>query len=99
MDVDQVLILGKGLWDHDHLIPHILNMRSRALRSTFGMVNGRSIGAECWPSTGRFYLLSSSFAIVQARDLRTILNNQPWAVQESEKMRSARCPYTSLVET
>ena len=85
MDVDQVLVLGKGLWDHDHPIPRILNMRSRASRNTFGIVNGRLIGAECWPSTGELYLLSGSFATVQARDLRTTLNNQPWAVSRLRK--------------
>jgi hypothetical protein len=73
------------LWDHDHPIPRRLNMRSRASRRTFGMVNGRSIGAACWPSTGGLYLLSGCFAIVQARDLSTTPNNQPWAASSVRK--------------
>ena len=72
-------------WDHDHLIPRRLNMRSRAPRKTFGMVNGRSIGAECWPSTGGLYFLSGSFEIVQATDLSTTPNNQLWAVSGVRK--------------
>jgi hypothetical protein len=57
IDVDQVVVFGEGLCDHDHPIPRILNMRSRASRRTFGMVRGRSIGAayRYWPSTGRLY--------------------------------------------
>lgn len=80
VDVDQVLVLGKGLCDHDHPIPRILNMRSRASRRTFGMVKGRSIRVACCPSTNGLYLLSGSLAIVQARDLITTPNNQPWRV-------------------
>jgi len=75
MDVDQVVVLGNGLCDHDHPIPRILNMRSRASRRTFGMVKRRSVAAACWPSTGGLYLLSGSLAIVQARDLSTTPNN------------------------
>jgi hypothetical protein len=74
MDVDQVVVLGNGLCDHDHPIPRILNMRSRALRRLFGMVKRRSVAAACWP-TGGLYLLSGSLAIVQARDLSTTPNN------------------------
>jgi hypothetical protein len=80
VDVDQVLALGKGLGDHDHPIPRRLNMRSKASRRTFGMVNGRSIGAVCWPSTGGLYLLSGSLANVQARDLSIAPTNQVWVV-------------------
>lgn len=85
MEVDQVLGLGKGLCDHDHPIPRKLNMRSRASSRTFWMVKGRSIGAACWPSTGGLYLLSGSLEIVQARDLSTTPNNQPWAVSSIRK--------------
>src|SRR6267154_5410279 len=85
MDVDQVVGLGKGLYDHDHPIPRMLNMRSKASRRTFGMVKRRSVRAARWPSTGGLYLLSGSLAIVQARDLSTTPNNQPWAVSGVRK--------------
>ena len=71
MDVDRVVMLGKGLHDHDHPIPRRLQMRSRASRSTFGMDKGRSMGA-CWPSIGGLYLLSGLLANVQLTDLSAI---------------------------
>jgi hypothetical protein len=85
LDADRVLVSGKGSWDHDHPIPRKLNIRSRASRRTFGMVNGRLTGVECWPSTGGSYLLSGSFAIVQARDLRPTPTNQLWAISTVRK--------------
>ena len=77
MDVDKGVDLGNGLCDHDHPIPRKLNMRSRASRRTFWMDSGRSIIAPCWSCTGGSYLLRGSLATVQARDLNTIMNNQP----------------------
>jgi hypothetical protein len=77
MDVDRVLMLGNGLYDHDHPIPRRLHVRSRASRRTFGTDKGRSMGAACWPSAGGLYLLSGFLAKVQAIDLSAISNNPP----------------------
>jgi len=74
MDVDRVLVLGNGLYDHDHPIPRRLQMRSKASRRRFGMDKGRSVGAARWPSTGGLYLLRGFLANVQVTDLSAKLN-------------------------
>jgi hypothetical protein len=76
MDVERVLMLGNGLYDHDHPIPRKLHMRSRASRRIFGMDKGRSMGVE-YSSTGGLNLLSGFLANVQATDLSAISNNPP----------------------
>jgi hypothetical protein len=77
MDVDRVLGLGNGLCDHDHPIPRLLHMRSRASRRRFGMDKGRSMGVARWSSTGGLYLLSGFLANAQATDLSAISDNAP----------------------
>ncbi len=78
MDVDQVLVLGNGLYDHDQPIPRRLHKRSRASRRMFEVDKGRSMGTVCWSSAGGSYRLSGFLANAQSTDLSTKTNNQPW---------------------
>ena len=47
IDVDRVLMLGNGLYDHNHPIPRRLKVRSKASRKIFGIDKGRSMGVVC----------------------------------------------------
>ena len=77
IDVDRVLMLGNGLYYHDHPIPCRLEMRSKASRETFGIDKGDSMGVVCSASTGGLYLLSSFLAYVQVTEVSAISNNPP----------------------
>ena len=82
MDVDRVLILGNGLYDHGHPIPRGLQVRSKASRRRFGMDKERSMGA----SSGESYLLSGFLANVQVTDLNAISNIPTCAVVSGKGM-------------
>ena len=88
MGVDRVLIFGNSLCDHDHPIPRLLYMRSRASRRTFGMDKGRSTGAPCWPSRGELYLLSGLLENVQAMDSKRYRSSQTGQFQASAEKKT-----------
>ena len=68
IDVGRVLGEGNSSLGHNHPIPCLFHMRSKASRKTFGMDKGRPTKA-CWHSVGGSYLVRGSAASTHSRDL------------------------------